>query len=315
MNRRLLVTLALLVLLALPSLGSAGPFGRRSYYSTCYSPSYSYYQPYYAPSYYQTYTPTYAPYVAPVAAPVPTVEAKSWRTAVVDYAASLKEIEAFNQAMNTIVPGYAAAHSTYYGGQGQTLYGVSPAYSVKSAVVTENVGVNLELADQRSARLLDGTKEAFSSGMSQRQEFLAQSSQDSARTREINAKGNAAALVLQQAATLLQSAEAAPSQKTTTTYSGTGNAPVAVAQPNIVADPDMQTFLKTVAVPACASCHSGPNAKSKMDINQYASFNAAQKAAILERLLTDDPAKHMPRLPDGKPGKLSGEAIRAFATH
>ncbi len=126
-----------------------------------------------------------------------------------------------------------------------------------------------------------------------------------ARVAEILAKGQSAAVALQAS-----NAQGSAKQTTTTT----------VIQPNVqaqavVTDPNMTEFLRTIAVPACASCHSGPNAKAHLDINQYAGFTPQQKAIILERITTDDLSKRMPRLPDGKAGRLSVEGIRGFATH
>ncbi len=294
MNRRLLAALALLALVAIPSLGSAGPYGRQ-YYSSC-TPYYStaYYTPYYAPTYYAAPT-----YTAPAAPAVP-VYSKDWRTELISYNTALKEIEAYNQALATVVPGYSA-HANYYSGQGATLYG-APAYSVKAAVVQENVGVNLELADQRSARLIDGTKEAMAQGMSQRQEFLAVASQENARVAEINAKANAVALAQQQTAELFRAANAAGSSKTTTVVAGTGNAPVAVAQPNVAQNGQWAEFMKRYARPDCARCHApGPAMKGGFNIESLPSLNRVQSDRVWAKLTSDDSAQVMPKPEAGKP--------------
>lgn len=290
-----------LFLLSVAALGvfsisaSAGPF-RSRVYSTCQA-SYSY-TPYYAPAYYSSYTPAYT---APVAYPAPTVVSTDWRSEIVKYASSLKEIEAFNQAMGIINPGYVA-NATYYGGQGQTLYGAQPAYSVKATTVQETNGINLELADQRSARFNDSLRETLGQANGLRQDTIAQSIEGNARVAEIQAKAQSAALAMQQAAILLQSANAAPSTKTTTTYSGSGTGQT-VAQPAAVqVDPSRAAFMKNFGRPDCARCHSaGPTLKGGFDIETLPSLNRSQAAAVWSRITSDDPAKVMPKPEPGKP--------------
>ncbi len=292
------------MLLALPSLGSAGPY--RNFYSTgyCY-PSYQSYS-YYTPSYYQvpTYTAPAAPYVAP-----PTYSA-DWKAEAVKYVAGQKDLEAFNKFMSENVPAFAASHSTYYPGAGSTLYGVAP-YSVKVATSTENVGVNLELADQRTARLLSSTQDSYTQGLAQRTEFLAVASADTAREREINAKRDSAALVLQQAAALLQATNASASSKTTTVVSGTGVAPV--VQP---ATADRSAFIKSVARADCQECHTpGPKMKGNFSVEAIGSLNRAQANEILRRITSTDPAVVMPKPAAGQPVKhVSDEHMAAWVS-
>lgn len=310
MNRRLLITFALLALLALPALGNAS--GRRAvYYSTCYpSYSYSYATPYYAPTY---YAPSYTPaYTAPAKPAIPAYS-KDWRTALIDYNSALKEIEAYNQALATVVPGYSA-HASYYGGQGATLYGAAPAYSVKTTSYTENVGLNLEAADQRRGRLLKELRDAGTEEGRQYQEVFAQANQNNANEREIVAKGNAVALAVEKLTAAFQAANAAPSSKTVTTYSGTGSAPVQVAQPNVAQDPQRVEFMK-MARQDCARCHSpGPTMKGNFNIENVLSLNRAQADQVWARLTSDDATKVMPRPEPGKPVQhLPADHLMAWA--
>lgn len=293
MRKVVLLSLVIVGIVSLPV--SAGPF-RSRVYSTCYTPSYSYSQPYYANSYYQAYTPAY---VAPVAAPVPVITSTNWRDDYVKYVASVKEIEAFERAMGVIVPGFASSNASYYGGQGQTLYGAQPAYSVKATTVQETNGINLELADQRSARFNDSLRETLGQANGLRQDTIAQQIEGNSEVAKINAKANAVALVQQQTAMLLNAANPAPSTRTTTTYSSAGQT---VAQPAAVQlDPSRAAFMKNFARPDCARCHSaGPTLKGGFDIEALPSLNRSQAAAVWSRLTTDDPAKVMPKPDAGK---------------
>ncbi len=299
MKRRFLIVFSLIVLLAAGSLANAD--GRRSFYSTCYQP---YYQTYY-PSYSYSY-PSYPTYTAPATPAVPAYS-KDWRTALVEYNTALKEIEAYNQALGKVVPGYA---DVAYPGQAATLYAYPAAVAVTSVKERAYGGFDVNQWQQTAGRLAQQAREGANLSNSEINASIATAVEGELRVSESVAKGQAAERVMQAAERVLRAAEASSSASKTTTTT--------VIQPNAVAnvsDPSMQAFLRDVAGPACASCHTGPKAKGNVDITQYGSFTPAQKAVVLDRITTADLSKRMPRLADGKPGSLSPEGIRAFATH
>ncbi len=276
---------------------SAGPFGR-TFYSTCYQP---YYQTYY-PSYSYSY-PSYPTYTAPAyTAPAAPAYSTDWKTEAVKFAEKQDDYAKFLKTMQALgvtyaAPGYAAAEVAYPA-QAQTLYGYS-YQTVKEAYGALDVNQLF----QTQARLAAGTKEAMAEANSAFAANVGAVSDAQARVAEILAKGKAV-----EASLIAANAQGSAKSTTTTT----------VIQPNVVAnvsDPSMQAFLRDVAGPACASCHTGPKAKGNVDITQYGSFTPAQKAVVLDRITTADLSKRMPRLADGKPGSLSPEGIRAFATH
>lgn len=277
-------------------VANAGPF--RQFYSTCY-------QPYYAPvsySYYQPYSYATPAYTAP-ATPTPPAYSKDWRTALVEYSAALKEIEAYNQALNVIQPGFATSHVSY-SGQGATLYGVSPAYSVKS-VAQETSGlsaIDVGVILQQQARNAQQIVQAGSQISSEVNGTVGAITEGQVAVAKINAQGNANALTLQQAIELIK-ANTVPVTKTTTTTVSGGTA-VAVAQPQVAQAPDRQAFLKNVARPDCANCHTaGPNMKGNFNVESVASLTRPQANEILRRITSTDPAVVMPKPASGQPVK------------
>ncbi len=274
---------------------SAGPFGR-TFYSTNYCPTY--YQPYYQPTYYATPAYTAPAYTAPAA---PVYNAATWEAEAIKYAKQKDDYANFQKTMAALGINYATSNyaaEAAYPGVSPTLYGYS-YQTVKEAYGALDVNQLF----QTQARLAAGTKEAMAEANAAFASNVGVVTDAQARVQEILAKGKAV-----EASLIAANAQGSAKSTTTTT----------VIQPNVVAnvsDPSMQAFLRDVAGPACASCHTGPKAKGNVDITQYASFTPQQKAVVLDRITTADMSKRMPRLADGKPGSLSPEGIKAFATH
>jgi len=60
----------------------------------------------------------------------------------------------------------------------------------------------------------------------------------------------------------------------------------------------------------CVRCHG--NEKAAGNLNFQTTITDAQQAEVLERLVTDDQSKRMPRTADGSAGRLSAAEIKAF---
>lgn len=294
-----------LILLSLATLGvvstaQAGPY---RYYSTCYQPSYctpTYANYSYTPYYQTYYQPTYtAPYVAPTPPPTPVVPTYStdWRSEVVKYNTALKEIEAFNQAMNTIQPGYASSHSVSYGGQGATLY-ATPAYSVKSQFETSGLSaVDVGVILQQQSRNANQISQAGSQITSEVNATVDKVSEGQIAVAKINAQSNANALTLQQAVELVK-ANTVPTTRTTTTVSGTGVAQP-VVQPNVSA---VRAEFMKIARQDCGECHTaGPKMKGNFSVDAIATLTRPQ-AKLIRRKITSLKAEDvMPKPAAGQP--------------
>lgn len=74
-----------------------------------------------------------------------------------------------------------------------------------------------------------------------------------------------------------------------------------------------QTQLKNTVNKSCAECHSAKVKKGGVDMTQYHTFSAEQKAVVLQRITSQDPSKRMPLSAKGPGEPLPPEIVRLFA--
>lgn len=319
--KRLVLSIMALLALVIPCIPTAhaGPLMRLLGGRSC-GGAVSCSQPYYS------YTPAYvAPYVAPVVTPTYTTPVQqqvivntapaytpNWRSDLLAYQAKRDDLQAYLDALNAI------------GFQGQSYnirslsqsYGGNTQYGYSYQNVAQAYGtLDMSTLFQQSARLTSQAQQLSGDANSQFSALVGQAGTNQARIAEILARAAAAEKVLNATAP-------AASTTTITTGQGTqvGPAPIQPRDGDQVAIEEQKAFLQKVAIPACASCHSGNNVQGGFNLADYSNMTLDAKQKVWDRINSADPAKRMPKVADGagayKPGTaLTPEQKRAFFTH
>lgn len=289
------------------TIASAGDrYYRSGGYCYSYTPNYSYYTPsYYTPNYY--YQPTYT-VPTPTYVPTQTVinNNTDWRTQVLKYKEKVDDLTAFQQTMSALgvrTDQQYLAPQAYLGGQ--TAYGYS-FNTTKDIYGSLDLNILFQQASQanKSALQLGGeSNNGFQSLVGQVSNNQLEFAKETAKIEEVRAKtlGVATALI---------AANAQPSSKIT----ASGNLLVPngqnLVQNNQVAqNGNFQNILNA----RCATCHTGPQAKSSLDVTKWGSLTEAQREECRDRIISTDLKRHMPR--DEKtqqPIQLPGVEIKQF---
>lgn len=303
------LVLAVLSLFAVP-LEAGGRFlrGRSSCSTGFCAPvvANTYVAPVYAAS---TYVAPAPAYVAPA---VPTYTS-DWKTRVVEYAKAKDDQLAFFGALKAIgVNGnvYDYGYGSYYKNyaasstpvQGDTVYGYT--YNQIQAAYGQT---DLNTLYQQASRLTQGAQTLASDANNGFQSLVQTAGDNQARIAEYFVNAQAQALLLQASK---KAVEPQPQTITQTTIQG-GGSTIGQGGAVIQAQPagNDNGWMRTVAKPLCASCHTGSNAAGKFDIDQYPLLTQEQKAVVWERLTTRDDGKRMPR--DGKDKSKPGQPLTA----
>lgn len=200
-----------------------------------------------------------------------------------------------------------------YGASGNSLYGYSLA-SVRDFYGS----TDLNAIYQQAARLTQNAQTLAGQGHTDFIDALKQAGSNQARVAEILAQAEAASRALKAAAgppitvstnrTFSFRVEPGP-DGTPTVVPVPGvpaTAPPALAMPRA----DVPTAA-TVLAARCASCHAGATAQGGWNVTDFAT--TAGKAKAVSRVLSNDPAKRMPRGAGGAPGMaLTQEELRAL---
>lgn len=281
-------------------------YTRTQYYYPGYRTCYGYVPGYYSYSYVydHTYTPpaSYAPEV-PAYGP-------DWQTAMVNYAKKRDDLATYLLALKALgVNGQQYAFQQgYYGYSAYTPAYQSSAtqYGYSYKQLAEAYGTtDLNALFQQSARLAQGAQEgaAAANGLFNDNLKLANSGQ--ATVAKIIAEGEARRKVL-------EASKLAPSAQVETVVEGAASGgaagvpsvPAETAAAPPTAGLTEQQFL-ALRIQRCGACHSGPDAKAKLDMTKaWTAYDTTLRATIMARLTTIDPEKRMPRTKDGKPADL-----------
>lgn len=187
--------------------------------------------------------------------------------------------------------------------QGSSVYSVAPAQLVQPVDYLKVLQQAERLAQQSQAL----TSDATSGFLSLAQETNA----GQQRVAEIIASGQAAAAAL--TATKPQAIQQIRSQSLTFKLSqgmdGAWKVDPHSAQA-VTSAKDPVAFRSALTEGGCITCHSGQNAKGKLNLADLASLTTDQAASIVERATTADTSKRMPPADSGK--VLSPAALRVI---
>jgi hypothetical protein len=223
-----------------------------------------------------------------------------WKIELTKYMDARNDREAYLQAISALgVPvqqhGYAQSHSTTVtaGSSADTLYG----YSVKAL---QAYNFDTSALYQQAYRLAQSSQEIGSKAVSEHNSLVQVAAESNTEAARIIAKGLAAGNVL-------KALEGPATLTTTSTTVGPAPAQMPLANDAPRLDPRLVSLLQN----KCIQCH-GPSApKGNLDLTKWAVLDATVKQKVLERTLTQDGAKRMPRNVDGSAGlPLSLDEIR-----
>lgn len=232
----------------------------------------------------------------------------AYKPAVVQQAAGVTIV---NNLIGIPVP---VAYQQPIAQQGTTTYG----YTTAPAQVLADPLHYLKLY-QQSASLAAGAQALASDATAGHISLVQEVGSQQARVAEIIAQGNAAAQALSAA-----KPAGGPAQLRTQTLafslkqgadgawaleSGSGK-PAAQAAPPAPGQVDSVGLGAALTAAGCVACHSGPEAKGKLNLASLADLTLPQATAIVERITTCDPAKRMPPPDSGK--TLAPKALQAI---
>lgn len=280
---------------------------RPGYYSRgCYYPGSSYY----------SYSLYYPP--APVAQVIkPPVYSSTWKEEVVRYASQRDDHATYLLALKALgiqgqqypfQQGYVS--STTYGANASTPYGYT-----YSSIAQLYGDTNVNQLFQQSAQLTEGAQRLAGDANNGFQQLLGQEGTNRAKVAEILAKGEAGARVL-----IALSPSTVAQTKTVFGTQAAAGVGVNPAGPNPAPaatekEKKFQAFEHLVAT-RCASCHAGENKKGNFNITGFLGFTPEQKALVLDVITTADPARAMPRTPQGGVGvRLTPAEVELFRAH
>jgi hypothetical protein len=299
-----------------------------TYYNGCYSPGYYYTKYVYVPS-----APAYAAPAVPSDWRTKLLEIAEYRDkligqerkAAIEQQAFMEAVgalglrgnfrlQSYGQPVSYGQGSYLADTFQYgaHGAQGNTVYG----YTYKD-VASVYGDTNLNVLYQQAARLAQNAQQLGSQATGDFSGLVQQAGDNQARVAEILAKGQAAAAAMNAAGA---------GGRATVTRSGfsfkstTGAEVEPIAPPQVLPDRGNRpqanggrAAFEALAVKECATCHNPEDPKGKFDIYQYPAMDKDAKAKVVARLITTDPAKHMPQLPEGGAGRqLSKDEIALF---
>lgn len=173
-----------------------------------------------------------------------------------------------------------------YGANGNTLYG----YTYQS-VANLYGDTNLNQLYQQAGRFVDKAQSLAGQAVTEHTNLAGQAGENAAKVAEILAKGQA----VQQ---YLQSLQQPSARLETKTYSfkvapdAEGKLQVQKLDGPVAVGSGM-TWATSAA--KCMKCHLEKNKEGGFDVRTYVDMTPEQKAVVIRRLTTDDPAKHMPK--------------------
>jgi hypothetical protein len=196
--------------------------------------------------------------------------------------------------------GYSAVGN--YGASGNTIYGYNVVADAYGAVDLNSLFQQFATSVKDAQTLAGQAHTDFS-------DVVKQVGKDAGAVAEIKAKGQAvtalAAQVRAEPRTTVQA------RVFSFRMDPQGNLIPIQPSPGPVATADPRPAV--VAFASCMSCHSGADAKGKLDLSKWDSMTSDQQWTVLGRVSTDDLGKRMPRKPDGTVGdRVSREEFLAM---
>jgi hypothetical protein len=281
---------------------------------------YGYYYPGYAYwKYTRIYTPSYSA-TPTVAAPA---YGPNWKTEAVKVGAQLADMELYYKTLNALGfrgQNYSFQTGSFYftgtpslgsfGFNGTTNYGFGVAN-----VTTQYKALDTNIIAAQAFKLGQGAQDNAREVTGQLLTITNEAVVGNQRVAETLAKGQAAAQLAERAA---RAVEAPPSSSSVTTTFGSGssagtsatttpNAPVAGGDYG-----DVAAFQAQVLNTTCTGCHGGQEPKGKFNLTNWAKMSEEDHNRALERVVSMDPDKRMPRTADNKPGSISKVQLRGF---
>lgn len=320
--KKLIAVVALLVCAEATFAGYTyhnGYYYRGGYgYSRWYQPGYYSYGYYYQPYYYYQYEP-YAPAYTPTAPAAPAAPAYSsdWKNEVLKYARTKDDTDAFMKALDAMgyrpKPAAAPGAAGYYAApaQGATVIGTPVGYSMKTIQETYG-GLDLNQGFSSAARLVQNAQALSGDGLKDLTGVLSQAGNNATRVAAALAEGAARSRIA-------ESTRLAPSSRTATTTAGVAvvtapaQASATAGTAKVVDKALSDDFMKRLAVPKCASCHSGATLKGGFDVTKYPQLTVEQTAIVIRYITSKDPKKRCPKAADGGPGvRLTLDEVDEF---
>lgn len=291
-----------------------------------YKPSYYYNGYCYPASYAWSYTfhHAYAP-------PAITYKDANWRSKVLDLVieknkleANLRkdqaEQEAYQKTITTLGIGssfnlqnyvqgttpYTQNHSlqlSVAGVNASTVYGYSNNPTTYNALSTFYGETNVNSLFQQLNRLAENQQKLSGQAVSDFSTLVGAAGQNQAEVAKIVAKTNAVGSLLAN----LEQNKSVVSQSVSVKV-GSDQQP---SQTMPYADSSGQWA--TIAKNECFSCHGNGKKEGSFDVTSYPTMTQDQKMIVIQRLISQDPQKHMPRKSDGTAGRqLNKEEIKAW---
>ena len=193
----------------------------------------------------------------------------------------------YSQAALSPVAPLTGAFGSYYSqlpqAQGNTVYG----YGL-STLIDVYGNVDLGALFQQALRLRQQSAQAESKATSEVHALLGQLDKNVSRIQEIQAKGEAAAKVLKAAE---------PKDRVTLLQQFWQQTPQRVAQSLNGKTQAVHQSVALIFRNKCVSCHSADKAEGDLNLEpeQLAGLSFEARQSIFKRVLTDDPAKRMPK--------------------
>lgn len=251
----------------------------------------------------------------------PPAYGPEWQVEMLKYARARDDYAAYLSALKAL----GADGSRYEFQQSQTLnlgpYGASGAsqYGYSYHQVQAAYGdLNLNALYQQQGRLTQGAQSLAAQAHTEHSQLVQQAGDNQARIAEIVAKAQALRIVA-------DGLNPQPRVITETRIRGSGFGPPGTGKPMVPPKEDDEVpaeqvarWLNDVGVPRCGACHSGTTVKANFDILKYPSMDVMRKRAVVERLVTEDAEKRMPRKGTAESNavgeRIPDEEIRSFGT-
>lgn len=233
-----------------------------------------------------------------------TSHAVDWRTKLVEVAARIKDNEALVESIKAL--GLTPSQAQAYGlgvqsyqqtaEPGNTLYGYT-AFAQKYTTPTD-----LGVLFSQAGRLTENAQDLAGRAHEGFSALLSQEGANQAAVASILAQGQAAAAALAASRPAGQS-----TYQSLSVHGGeTSGGAVAGAHGGASALSSPIT-LESVLQSRCVACHSGAEPRAGLDLSSVAEWTDEQRAEWRERIIaavtSDDPARRMPRGPDGQAGE------------
>jgi len=190
------------------------------------------------------------------------------------------------------------------GANGNTVYG----YSFNS-IANLYGDQSLNQLYQQANRLAERQQSIASQATTEFGALIGAEGANRARVAEILAKGQA----VQE---MLRSLEGNKSESKTFSFKvergADGNLQISKAEAPAPVDVASLEKKWQASAKQCLNCHSGAKKEGGFDVTTFPSLTVDQKMHVVSQLTTKDPAKRMPRTPDGKAGQLSPEELATW---